>query len=100
MTLSELQPNFAYNFTLLPTQSSFVYLLHVEHSAQLGERIKYRQRSKRKKKKGDGTSVVSKFNYKRIESLSTIKKAEDSSTLTHVNVKCSPFCDSLLDMTT
>ena len=24
MTLSELQPNFAYNFTLLPTQSSFV----------------------------------------------------------------------------
>ena len=33
------------------------------------------------------------------EPLSTIKKAEDSSTPSHVDVKISPFRSSLLDMT-
>ena len=44
--------------------------------------------------------MARKFAKKLKKPPSTIKKAEDSSTPTHVDVKSSPFRGSLLDMTT
>ena len=72
----------------------------VSAMSQLSESIKSRRRSRRKKKEGGGTSVTSKVTKKLKEPPSTIKKAEDSSTPSHVDVKGSPFRGSLLDMTT